>query len=107
MDGKPVSDSDLAKESSYYKELTAKQTNFTNELDKHELLVKAAQLSYFTFRNFYTYFDENWFPESQVRQTIEKLYKQVFTDDSVKSAPRSKDEERKVWDPRNDYLDFL
>jgi pyruvate,water dikinase len=105
IDGEYASDEDLVKLSEYFKELTAKQTNYINEMDKRELIVRSAKLSYFSFKNFYTYFKEDWFPEDQVRASVNELYEEIFTP-KPEGTKRSEAETRKFWDPRNDYLDF-
>lgn len=105
IDGEYVSDEDLIKLSQYFKELTAKQTNYINEMDKRELIVRSAKLSYFSFKNFYTYFKEDWFPENEVRKTVSELYDKIFAP-KPEAKKRSGEDTRRLWDPRNEYLDF-
>ena len=64
-------------------------------------------MSYQNHRKLYEHFGPYHFPETKVKDTIDKLYDQIFQPkSSTVLAQRDPVVAKKLWDPRNTFLDF-
>jgi phosphohistidine swiveling domain-containing protein len=83
--------------------LAKEQSNYVNDLADLEKVKKGAQLSYVMHKKFYQYFNQNWFPEDDVNQEIEKFGNEWI---EKNKNERNKDLETKleIFDPRTDIL---
>lgn len=85
------------------KEIAAEQISYVNKLTDFDKVRKGAKLAYYSLKDFYLNFDDNWFPKERVEKTI-KLLGRRFIDQGKAKVNRDKETTRKLFDPRNDFL---
>lgn len=84
--------------------IIGEQTKFVNGLSSLKQVRKAAEISYFGLRNFFEYFGENWQPPKAIDKIIEQFGDKFIKELTMTAQQRSKDEIRKIFDPRNNYI---
>lgn len=80
------------------------QTKFVNGLSSLKQVKKAAEISYFGLRRIFEYFSEDWQPPQAINKVIEQFGDKFIKELTMTAQQRSKEEIRKIFDPRNSYI---
>ncbi len=94
--------------SEYFSNLREKQLKLVKSLPPKELVVKSAQIYYFMFRSFFSYYQEDYQPPKELYQRLEKWglkYWVKYSSNKDKKEDIAPDFFRKMYDPKIPYSD--
>ena len=105
VDGKKITSlEDINSLCSYFSILTEHQSKKVNQLTPQEIIKKGAQIYYYSNRNFFNYYKEDWRPSKEVFDRIDdwglKFWNQYKNSEKV-----SVNFFMKLFDPRNDFIE--
>lgn len=81
-------------------EITKRQTEYVNSMEKMDVARKCAQLAYYIHKDFYLHFGKDWYPEADIEATIKFLGRE-FIDREPPKEDRTPEFRREMLDPRN------